>query len=157
GRASYLIDPLAVADLTPLAQVLRDAATVKVLHSASEDLEVFTRSLGTVPAPLFDTQIGAALAGFGAALGYQKLVAVVLGVELPKGEPRPDWLARPLSAAQRSSAAEDVAFLLPVYERLREELERRGRLEWAIADSAALLSGLTRLDEAPDLAWQRIR
>jgi ribonuclease D len=157
GKTASLIDPLAVADLAPFAAVLTQPGTVKVLHSASEDLEVFQRSLGVAPAPLFDTQIGAALAGFGAALSYQKLVAAVLGVELPKGETRTDWLARPLSPAQRSYAAEDVVYLLPVYERLRAELLSRGRLAWALEDATALLSGLTRLEEAPESAYLRVR
>ncbi|HEV7516781.1 MAG TPA: ribonuclease D, partial [Thermoanaerobaculia bacterium] len=157
GHAAYLVDPLAIADLAPLAATLRAPGTIKVLHSASEDLEVFQRSLSAVPEPLFDTQIGAALAGVGASLGYQKLVATVLGVELGKGETRTDWLARPLSPAQRSYAAEDVAYLLPVYERLRAELLRLGRFDWALADSAALLAGLTRLDEDPESAYLRIR
>jgi len=157
GRAAYLIDPLAVADLAPFAAVLSAPRTVKVVHSASEDLEVFKRALDAVPEPLFDTQIGAALAGVGGSLGYQKLVAAVLGVELGKGETRTDWLARPLSPAQRSYAAEDVAYLLPVYERLRAELQRLGRLHWVLEDSAALLSGLTRLDEDPESAYRRIR
>ncbi len=157
GRAAYLLDPLAIADLAPFAAVLRAPGTVKVVHSASEDLEVFKRALGAVPEPLFDTQIGAALAGVGGSLGYQKLVAAVLGVELGKGETRTDWLARPLSAAQRSYAAEDVAYLLPVYVRLRDELLRLGRLSWVLEDSAALLSGLTRLEEDPDAAYRRIR
>ena len=157
GRTAYLIDPLAVADLAPFAAVLSAPGTVKVVHSASEDLEVFKRALDAVPEPLFDTQIGAALAGVGGSLGYQKLVATVLGVELGKGETRTDWLARPLSSAQRSYAAEDVAYLLPVYERLRAELQRLGRLHWVLEDSAALLSGLTRLDEDPESAYRRIR
>jgi ribonuclease D len=157
GRAAYLIDPLAIPDLAPFAAVLRAPGTVKVVHSASEDLEVFKRALDAVPEPLFDTQIGAALAGVGGSLGYQKLVATVLGVELGKGETRTDWLARPLSPAQRSYAAEDVAYLLPVYVRLRDELLRLGRLSWVLEDSAALLSGLTRLEEDPDAAYRRIR
>jgi ribonuclease D len=175
GRAAYLVDPVALAEkpaqepqapqgspgtpapLAPIADLLKAPGTIKVLHSASEDLEVFHRSLGAVPRPLFDTQIAAALAGVGAALGYQKLVASVLGVELGKGETRTDWLARPLSAAQRAYAAEDVAYLLPVYEALRAELLRLGRLEWALEDSAALLAGLSRLDEEPGAAWSRVR
>ncbi|HZF10870.1 MAG TPA: ribonuclease D [Thermoanaerobaculia bacterium] len=156
-RTAYLVDPLALSTLAPFAAVLTAPGTLKVLHSASEDLEVFTRSLGAVPTPLFDTQIAATLAGVGASLGYQKLVAAVLGVELGKGETRTDWLARPLSAAQTAYAAEDVAYLLPVYERLRADLLARGRLAWALEDSAALLTGLTRLDEDPGAAYLRIR
>ncbi|MDP9121821.1 MAG: ribonuclease D, partial [Acidobacteriota bacterium] len=49
GRASYLVDPLKIRDAAPFAELLADPAVVKVLHSASEDVEVFYRALGTVP------------------------------------------------------------------------------------------------------------
>jgi len=157
GAAVTLVDPLAVADLSPLLAALRAPGPVKVLHSASEDLEVFYRAWGIVPAPLFDTQIAAALAGIGPSLGYQRLVQTLLGVELPKGETRTDWLARPLSAAQLAYAAEDVVHLPPLYELLSAELERLGRLAWAHEDSAALAAGLSRLDEDPQRAYLRLR
>jgi ribonuclease D len=155
GDAVALVDPLAIGDLSPLMAALGAGGPVKVLHSASEDLEVLYRAYGIVPEPLFDTQIAAALAGLGASLGYQKLVATVFGVELPKGETRTDWLARPLSPAQLAYAAEDVAYLPALYERLSAELDRLGRLAWAWEDSAALAAGLARLDEDPELAYLR--
>jgi ribonuclease D len=156
GEAAYLVDPLAVRDLAPLGEVCRAAGTLKVVHSASEDVEVFYRALGAVPAPLFDTQIAAGLAGIGAGLSYQRLVAALLGIELPKGETRTDWLARPLSPAQLAYAAEDVACLLPLYQRLRQELVALGRLDWALEDSAGLLD-TSRLEVDPEAAWRRVR
>lgn len=157
-RASeaVLVDPLAVGDLSALVPVLQDPGTLKVLHSGSEDLEVFFRALGVVPAPLIDTQIAAALAGHGASLSYQKLVAATLGVELEKGETRTDWLARPFSPAQLAYAAEDVAYLLPAWQHLRGDLERLGRLEWALADSAALLD-TSRFAEDAAAAYLRVK
>jgi ribonuclease D len=155
GGAAYLVDPLAVGELAPLAEVFRGSG-VKVLHSASEDIEVFYHALGALPEPLFDTQVGAALAGLGTSLGYARLVAEVLGVELFKEETRTDWLARPLSAAQRAYAAEDVAYLLPLYERLRGRLEELGRLGWAFEDSAALLD-TARFEEEPERAYLRVK
>ncbi len=127
-----------------------------MLHSASEDVEVFYRTLGVVPAPLFDTQVAAGLAGIGASLGYQRLVAALLAVELPKGETRTDWLARPLSAAQLAYAAEDVVHLLPLHACLSRTLAALGRLDWALADSAALLD-TTRLEVDPAAAFRRVR
>jgi ribonuclease D len=155
GLASWLVDPLAAPDLSPLAEVFASPA-VKVLHSASEDIEVFHRFLGALPQPLFDTQIAAALAGAGASLSYQKLVASQLGVDLAKGETRTDWLARPLSAAQLAYAAEDVAFLVPLYERLASDLESMGRLAWAFEDSAALLD-TSRFEEEAGAAYLRVK
>lgn len=153
GRTSWLVDPLAARDLTPLAAVFRSPG-VKVLHSASEDIEVFYRNLGVLPEPLFDTQIAGALAGAGAFLSYQKIVAAYLGVELAKEETRTDWIARPLSAAQLAYAAEDVAFLVPLYERLRSDLEAQGRLSWPFEDSAALLD-TSRFEEDSEGAYLR--
>jgi ribonuclease D len=155
GEAVYLLDPLAAADLSPLAVACRGEA-LKVVHSASEDVEVLHRVLGAVPAPLFDTQVAAGLAGIGTAMSYQRLVAAVLGVELPKGETRTNWLARPLSSAQLEYAAEDVAYLLPLHRRLEQELAALGRLDWALQDSAALLD-VSRLDVDPELAYRRVR
>lgn len=155
GEASWLVDPLAARDLSPLVAVFRSPG-VKVLHSASEDIEVFYRALGVLPEPLFDTQIAGALAGAGAFLSYQKLVAAYLGVELAKEETRTDWLARPLSPGQLAYAAEDVAYLAPLYERLTADLTALGRLEWALEDSAALVD-TSRFQEDDESAYLRIK
>ena len=155
GSAAWLVDPLAARDLAPLTEVFRSPG-VKVLHSASEDIEVFYRALGVLPEPLFDTQIAGALAGAGAFLSYQKLVAACLGVELAKEETRTDWLARPLSPGQLAYAAEDVAYLVPLYERLTADLEALGRLEWVLEDSAALLD-TSRFQEDDESAYLRIK
>ena len=155
GRTSWLVDPLAARDLTPLAAVFRSPG-VKVLHSASEDMEVFYRGLGVLPEPLFDTQVAGALAGAGAFLSYQKIVAAYLGVELAKEETRTDWIARPLSAAQLAYAAEDVAFLVPLYERLKSDLESQDRLSWPFEDSASLLD-TSRFEEDSEGAYLRVK
>ncbi|HET9211137.1 MAG TPA: ribonuclease D [Thermoanaerobaculia bacterium] len=155
GDTTWLVDPLAARDLSPLAAVFRSPG-VKVLHSASEDIEVFYRALGVLPEPLFDTQIAGALAGAGAFLSYQKLVAAYLGVEVAKEETRTDWLARPLSPGQLAYAAEDVAYLVPIYERLKADLTSLGRLDWALEDSAALLD-TSRFQEDDESAYLRIK
>lgn len=156
GRSSWLIDPLAVRALGPLVEVFQAPGTVKVIHSASEDIEVFYRAFGVLPEPLFDTQVAAAFAGAGPFLSYQKLVAAFLGIELSKEETRTDWLARPLSSAQLAYAAEDVIHLVPLYERLHAELTALGRLEWVLEESAALLD-TSRFAEEADTAYLRIK
>jgi len=140
GRGCYLIDPLAIENLKPLRDLFQSPAVTKVLHACSEDLEVFQRWLGVVPEPLFDTQIGAAFAGFGFSLGYANLVQQLLGIEVPKGETRSDWLQRPLSVPQKKYAALDVAHMLVIYGKLLQRLREQGRLDWARADSADLVA-----------------
>ena len=140
GQGCYLIDPLAFDDLTPLTELMLDEQVTKVLHACSEDLEVFNTLLGAVPGPIFDTQIGAAFAGCGFSLGYAALARDLLGVEIPKGETRSDWLQRPLSVAQLKYAALDVAHLLIVYGKLLQRLKADDRLSWVKSDCADLVA-----------------
>ncbi|UTA48925.1 ribonuclease D [Simiduia sp. 21SJ11W-1] len=140
GRGCYLIDPLAIKDLTPLAQLMTHPGTVKVIHSCSEDLEVFRFLLGVVPKPLFDTQIGAAFANFGFSLGYGALIQQLLSIELEKGETRSDWMQRPLSQSQLHYAALDVAYLLIAYGKILAELKQLGRLGWVREECERLVA-----------------
>lgn len=140
GDGIDLIDPLALEVLEPIGALLRAPRPIKLMHSASEDLVALAPIMGSPMAGLFDTQIAAAFAGLGAGIGYQRLVADLLGVEVEKGEQRSDWLRRPLSERQRHYAATDVAHLESIHDRLLERLERRGMLAWAVADCESLAS-----------------
>lgn len=155
GQGCYLIDPLAIKTSEPLRELLLDENVTKVLHSCSEDLEVFQRWLGLVPTPLFDTQIAAAFAGLGFGLGYANLVRNVLGIEIPKDETRSDWLQRPLSQAQLKYAALDVAHMLIVYGKLLQLLKASQRLEWVRSDCADLIINARQPDDFSE-AYQKI-
>lgn len=135
-----LVDPLHITEWLPFTALLTDPAIVKVFHSCSEDLEVFQRLFGCVPTPLLDTQIGAAMAGYGAGLSYQRLVMACLDIHVEKGETRSDWLQRPLSENQCLYAALDVDYLQAIYPRLRSELQDRGRLNWWQEDCDKLVA-----------------
>ena len=141
-ETAWLIDPLRIADPAPLAELFTDPAVVKVLHSASEDLEVFQNWLGVLPQPLFDTQRAAGLLGLGFGLGYRALVQSICDVDLPKGETCSDWLQRPLSAAQCEYAAQDVIWLLPVWRELEKQCAEQGRREWVLADGRDAMGAL---------------
>lgn len=155
GKGCYLIDPLAIKDLAPLRELMLDAAVTKVLHSCSEDLEVFQRWLDVVPSPLFDTQVAAAFAGLGFSLGYSGLVKSLLTIEIPKDETRSDWLQRPLSVAQLNYAALDVAHMLIVYGKLLQVLKASERLEWVKSDCADLVANARRAEDYSD-AYQKV-
>ncbi len=155
GKGCYLIDPLAIGNLEPLRELMLNPAVTKVLHSCSEDLEVFQCWLGVVPAPLFDTQVAAAFAGLGFGLGYANLVKNLLTIEIPKEETRSDWLQRPLSAAQLKYAALDVAHMLIVYGKLLQLLKTTERLEWVKSDCADLISNARKADDFSE-AYQKV-
>jgi len=150
------LDPLEIDDLEPLWQLLYRPGITKVLHAAAQDLEILHGLRGEPPAPVFDTQIAAALVGHGDQVGYARLVERVLGVSLGKAHTRADWSRRPLSEDQLRYAADDVRYLRELYPRLRAELERRGRLDWLTEDFAALTRP-ERYRHPPEEAWRRIR
>jgi len=155
GERIALIDPLAIDDPAPLLALLRGPST-KIMHSPSEDLQAFAHRYQAVPAPIFDTQVAAALVGLGAGIGYQRLVESVLGVTLPKGETRSDWLRRPLSASQQEYAADDVLHLEALYQDLSTRLQRLGREDWMAQDCARMLEGALddSLDPNPHLSMR---
>lgn len=152
GTRAYLIDPLLIHDWTPFAVLLEDQAVIKVLHACSEDLEVFVRLTGCLPAPLFDTQLAAGYLNLGFSMGYSRLVQAVLDIELPKGETRSDWLQRPLSETQISYAAEDVLHLAEVYAALQAQLSPE-KHAWVLEDGAELVANMGR-EVDPDEAYR---
>ncbi|CAK9890761.1 MULTISPECIES: ribonuclease D [Pseudomonas] len=162
GARAYLIDPLRIGDWQPLAGLLEDPQVIKVLHACSEDLEVLSRLTGSLPAPLFDTQLAAGYLNLGFSMGYSRLVQEVLGIDLPKGETRSDWLQRPLSETQVSYAAEDAVHLAELYERLGPQLSA-DKHAWVLEDGAELVAQLRRetdpyeLYREAKLAWKLSR
>lgn len=147
GETCWLIDPIAISDLSPLIETLTDPNIIKVFHSCSEDLEVLKHVLGCVPEPLFDSQVAAALSGYGFSKGYASLVDVMLGIHVEKGETRSDWLQRPLSESQLGYAALDVIHLLPVFRRLCKNLSQLGRSEWVEQDMATMIAKASGKDD----------
>ena len=135
--ASWLIDPLAVPDLTPLAPVFADPAVVKVVHGGDNDVTSMRRDFGVTFRTMFDTAIAARLLG-DAEVGLQALVRAELGVELSKGSQRDDWSKRPLTPKQEAYALADVAHLMALATRLTTRLADVGRTEWAREEFAAL-------------------
>jgi len=127
---NLLIDPLAIDDLSDLGEVLGSAEIEKIFHDADYDLRILDRDQHLTVTRLFDTQIAAAFVG-ARSLGLGAIVERYLGVSLPKAYQRADWAERPLSEGMKDYAATDTAYLLELRDRLRAELEERGRLGWA--------------------------
>ncbi|MBS0212263.1 MAG: ribonuclease D [Proteobacteria bacterium] len=147
-RAVLLVDPTVDGMCAALRPLLADPSILKLMHSASEDVQALKHACGIAPEPLFDTQIAANLSGAGAGIGYQRLVDNLLGIALPKDQTRSDWLRRPLSCEQLDYAADDVAHLHAIHAILRQRLHAAGREAWAREDCARLVA--TMGNEAPD-------
>jgi ribonuclease D len=154
SEGALCVDPLAVPDLSPLRAVF-GGGNAKVMHACRQDIEVLLPAAGFV-APVFDTQIAAALAGMPAQIGYAELVRRVTGRELSKAHTRTDWSRRPLSADQIDYALDDVRYLLPLREHLILELTRLDRMHWLQEELAGLANPADYAVD-PQQAWLRIR
>lgn len=129
-----IVDPFEVEDLRVLAPLLENESVVKLFHAGGQDLEILLREVGVLPRPLFDTQVAAALLGHTQQIGYAALVHAECGVTLKKIDSFTDWSRRPLSESQLEYAADDVAYLPRMYERMRAQLVELGRLAWLDRD-----------------------
>ncbi|MET7315115.1 MULTISPECIES: ribonuclease D [Streptomyces] len=134
GAGTALIDPVACPDLSALGQVLSDAEWV--LHAATQDLPCL-REIGMVPTRLFDTELAGRLAGF-PRVGLGAMVENVLGYVLEKGHSAVDWSTRPLPEPWLRYAALDVELLVDLRNALEKELDRQGKLEWALQEFEAI-------------------
>lgn len=151
-----IVDPLAVDDLGPLLDLLQDRHMTKVLHAGQQDLEILCRLSGKVPAPLFDTQVAATLAGFPTQVGYGALVNEIAGVRLDKSDTFTDWSRRPLSATQLEYALNDVRYLPGVYRELRGRLEAEDRLSWLESEFDRMADPAT-YEVVPEEQFKRIK
>jgi ribonuclease D len=148
-----LVDPLQV-DVTALGRLF-DSDVEAVFHAAQQDLDVLTHAVGSVPRRFFDTQIAGGFVGY----GTPSLVALLsgeLGINPPKGDRLTDWLRRPLTDAQRTYAAVDVAHLLELQDRLAAELAELGRTGWVVEACEELRSRPTS-GLHPEDAWTRLK
>ena len=125
-----IIDPLALADLSPVGTLLGNAAVEKIFHDADYDLRTLDRDYGFRARRLFDTRIAAQLAGE-PAVGLAALLEKYVGVKLAKEHQKADWSRRPLPAAMLAYAAADTEHLPALREALRARLLALGRLAWA--------------------------
>lgn len=153
----YIVDPLAIDDMTPLGRLLADNGVEKVMHSADYDIRSLDRDWGFHPAPLFDTSIAAAFLG-SSKLGLDAVLKEHLGVEVTKTKriQRSDWTRRPLNAESLEYAADDVRHLAALKNKLAVELARLSRLEW-VKEECERLSRVRNQSQDPEWAFLSVK
>ncbi len=132
GR-EWIVDPLRLRDLSPLAAALADESVPKIAHAADNDLHLLRKEFGLEVRGLFDTMVAASVLGF-RKTGLAGLLEEQFGVRLEKRFQRSDWRVRPLSAEQIEYAALDVRHLDALMAFLRVRLEETARVEEAFSE-----------------------
>lgn len=133
GAGTFLIDPIALPDLSPVQEALAD--TQWVLHAATQDIPCLAE-VGMRPGSLFDTELGARLAGL-PKVGLAAVLEHYLGVSLAKEHSSVDWSTRPLPEPWLLYAALDVELLVELRDAVEADLSAQGKSDWAAQEFAA--------------------
>ncbi len=155
--SSYLIDPVAIQDLTPLGAVLENPGIVKILHDAPQDLMIMRRATGATTHNIFDTRMAAGFAGLLSTLSLANLLVELVGVQLAKAHTRANWIARPLSPDELEYAADDVRYLPKVMELIRERAKEAGVEAWLNEALSALDASALYEEKASDEMYLKLR
>src|SRR3954468_23473209 len=150
-----IIDPLPVGKPAGLGALLESPTVEIVFHDADYDLRLLHQDYGWHARNIFDTRVAAQLLGI-RAFGLAALLERYFGVKLDKKHQRADWSMRPLTQGMLDYAAQDTIHLLELRDRLKDDLERAGRWDWA-REEFALLEGTRWPDEEADDAFLRIK
>lgn len=150
-----IIDPLPIGSPAGLGRLLEDPNVEVVFHDADYDLRLLHQDYGWNVRNIFDTRVAAQLLGI-KAFGLAALLERSFNVRLDKKHQRADWSLRPLTQGMLDYAAQDTIHLLELRDRLKDELERAGRWDWA-REEFSLLEGTRWPDEDPANAFLRIK
>jgi len=147
-----LIDPLARVNLDPLLDAL--SGHELLMHGADYDLRLLRKHHEFVPGAVFDTMLAARLLGMRQfSLGH--LVEKYLSVKLEKGAQKANWALRPLTERMERYARNDTHYLKPLADRLKTELQTKGRLAWHQESCARLIAESSQAPEVDmDSVWR---
>lgn len=135
GSGTWLIDPIACPDLSPLDDAIGRAEWI--LHAATQDLACLAE-VGLRPRQLFDTELAARLLGL-PRVGLAPVVEHYLGLALAKEHSAVDWSTRPLPEPWLRYAALDVEVLTDLRNLMGVDLAQQDKSEWAQQEFDALL------------------
>jgi ribonuclease D len=150
-----IIDPIPIGTPPLLGKLLEDSGVEIIFHDADYDLRLLRQDYGWLVRNIFDTRLAAQLLGI-KSFGLAALLERYFGVKLDKKFQRADWSMRPLSQGMLDYAAQDTIHLLELRDRLHNDLDRAGRLDWA-REEFALLEGTRWADEDPGASFLRIK
>ena len=136
GSGIFLIDPIACPDLSSISNALHDCEWI--IHASTQDLACL-REVGISPTSLFDTELGARIAGF-ERVGLGALIELLLHRSLAKEHSAVDWSTRPLPEPWLNYAALDVELLVELRDEVESVLRESGKLEWAQEEFASVLT-----------------
>ncbi|HET9378147.1 MAG TPA: HRDC domain-containing protein [Chthoniobacterales bacterium] len=149
---NVLIDPFQPLDSEILTRFLQSRTVV--FHGCDYDLRMLRRGIQFVPGPVFDTYLAARLMGM-REVGLASLVRYFFAIELPKSSQKANWARRPLTDVMIAYAVNDTKYLLPLAERLEQELRNSSRWHWYEESCArAVAAAAEDRERDPEKVWK---
>lgn len=133
SKADYLVDPLALNDLSPLAPIFANKDIEKIFHAAEYDLICLRRDFGFNFATIFDTMHASRVLGY-TAVGLDKLLGEKFNIPMDKKHQKANWGTRPLPKEQIQYAMLDTHYLFALRDVLEKELIEKSMLGFAMED-----------------------
>jgi ribonuclease D len=153
--ASYIVDPLAFQDLSPLMGIFGDSKICKVFHGADYDIRSLHRDFAFEIRPIFDTMVACQFLGE-KENGLAAILKRRFNVELDKKYQKADWSRRPLEQEMIAYAVTDTSLLIQLACQLEEELRKIGRYSW-FEEECQLLAGVRAAERCPEPMFMRFK
>ena len=151
-----LLDPIEGAAIEPIAELVADRAVEIVMHAPSADLLLFALRYDSLATNVFDTQTVGGFIGYGSSLAYDRMVERSTGTKLEHNETFSVWSRRPLTETQLAYAADDVRYLLPAADAMRDALSKTGRTSWAADELERRFGNPEAIVAAPERAYLKV-
>ena len=126
----YLIDPVAIKDLSALGELISEPSVTKILHDAQQDLTILKTATGAEPKNIFDTRLAYGFCSDSSILSLSALLEKTLNISLPKTETRANWLMRPLTDKMFEYACDDVKYITELMNFIVESAEKQNTDLW---------------------------
>lgn len=129
----YILDPLALEDISPLGEVFSNPGIEKIFHASEYDILIMYDEYNFNFRNIFDTMLAAQILGRN-KLGLDALLEEIVGIQVNKKYQRANWGKRPLSEDMLQYAQMDTHYLLKIRHTLAAELEKKGLTPIAAED-----------------------
>jgi len=149
----YLVDPLALDDISSLGKIFSSSKIEKIFHAAEYDLICLKRDFDFTVTNIFDTRWAVRVLGY-ARDGLDGLLAEKFDVKVNKKYQKSDWGRRPLTPEHINYARLDTHYLLPLKDMLQAELEKKGLLQLACEDFERACD--IEIPTAKPVLWERM-
>lgn len=133
AKKDFLVDPIAIKDLSPLAPIFQNVNIEKVFHAAEYDIMCLRRDFDFTFANLFDTMVAASILGYN-KLGLGNILQNEFGIKVDKHNQRANWGKRPLPNKMLTYAQIDTHYLISLRNKFKNELNEKKLLPLALED-----------------------